>query len=68
MSYTNISLGQKVEALSIKLSDLQREVAGLRQDVRQLLHLLREGKQAEEAGNLSEEQPRQDEDGARLID
>jgi hypothetical protein len=45
LSYTNISLAQKVEALSLKLNNLQREMAGLRQDVRAILHLLSEVKQ-----------------------
>lgn len=38
--YEQLSTGKKIEALSLKVDHLQKEVAGLRQDVRTILSLL----------------------------
>ena len=35
-----LGVGKKIEALALKVSDIQRELAGLRQDVKRLMYLL----------------------------
>jgi hypothetical protein len=39
-TYEQLSTGKKIEALSLKVNQLQQEIAGLRQDVRTILSLL----------------------------
>ncbi|MCE5197597.1 MAG: hypothetical protein ABFD54_10850 [Armatimonadota bacterium] len=38
--YERLGVGQAIHALSIKLADIQRELAALRQDSRKILYLL----------------------------
>lgn len=40
--YEYPGIGNLIQALSLKMSDMQREIAGLRQDVRTLTHLVRQ--------------------------
>lgn len=35
-------IGDLIQALSLKMADMQREIAGLRQDVRTLTHIVRQ--------------------------
>ncbi|MEN6357494.1 MAG: hypothetical protein ABFD83_10465 [Armatimonadota bacterium] len=39
-AYEQLSTGKKIEALSLKVNQLQQEIVGLRQDVRSILSLL----------------------------
>ncbi|MCL5104200.1 MAG: hypothetical protein M1133_08810 [Armatimonadetes bacterium] len=40
--FEQLSTGKKLEALSQRVAELQKEVASLRNDVRTILHLLRQ--------------------------
>lgn len=48
------SIAESLRAQSLKIEDLQREVAGLRQDVKRLLFLLGEKCQADSSATCSE--------------
>ncbi|MCE5324082.1 hypothetical protein LLG46_12320 [bacterium] len=39
-AYEQLTTGKKIEALSLKVNQLQQEIAGLRQDVKTILSLL----------------------------
>jgi len=41
-SFESLATGKKLEVLSLKISQLQQEMAGLRQDVRTIMRLLQD--------------------------
>ena len=47
-------IGHLIQALSLKMSDIQNEIAGLRQDVRTLTYLVRELQATDERSPISE--------------
>lgn len=61
MSREHPGIGNLIQALSLKMNDMQREIAGLRQDVRTLTHLVRQ-LQSKDQEHLRTEQDAVEED------
>lgn len=52
--YSDLALGQKLDALNLKIVELQKDVAGLCQDVRKVLFLLKAEQSSAEESEISE--------------